>query len=290
MAEMDNYRERKIEHSCGKLAVIEVNQADDSRPSIVYLHGWLDNAASLFPLIDAVSRRLPDVHQVAFDLPGHGLSSHKASDNFYAFHDYIDDIHQLLLRLSLKRCILVGHSLGGLISSCYSAAFPEYVAGLIQIDGVGPLGETTKNAVARLRDGVISRARIRKKPRKGYPDLDHAVAHKAKTTGLTAEQVYPMVTRGIEQRDGVWYWRADNSLSGQALYRMSSEQVVVFLKHITCPFDIIAAKDGLITQRQDLARWRPEHAVVHHVAGGHHCHIQHPDTVAEIIVSQWQQC
>lgn len=289
MSEKKDYREFHVPHSCGELAVIEINQVNDILPSIVYVHGWLDNAASLLPVIEAVSHRLPNAHQIAFDLPGHGLSSHKNSDNFYSFHDYIDDVHQLLLSLSLKKCIFVGHSLGGLIASCYSAAFPEYVAGLVQIDGIGPLGEVSENCVARLRSGVISRNRIRRKPRKGYQSLAQAIEHKAATTQLDSHLVEAMVRRGCELRDGMWYWRADNALSAQALYRMTLEQVNEFLKYITCPFDIIAAQDGLITQRRDLDRWRPDHAVVHHFPGGHHCHIENPAAVAEIIFSQWQQ-
>jgi pimeloyl-ACP methyl ester carboxylesterase len=284
-----SYRHHRMAHSCGEIALVEVNRVNEELPTVVYVHGWLDNAASFFSVMSSLFHYLPHAHQVAFDLPGHGLSSSKSSDNFYPFHDYIDDLHQILVNLSLKNCILVGHSLGGLISSCYSAAFPESVVGLIQIDGIGPLGESSENAVQRLRSGVISRGRIRKKPAKGYTSYAQALAHKAKTTKLAERLVGDLVERGIEELDGVWRWRADRALSSQALYRMPLEQVNVYLQQVTCPFDIIVAQHGLIIERQDLQRWRPEHSVVHHFGGGHHCHIEYPQALAEIIVSQWNQ-
>lgn len=281
--------EFRVDCHFGELAGIEYNALHEQQPSIIYIHGWLDNAASFQPIMDKIADLIPNAHQVAFDLAGHGLSSHKASDDFYSFHDYIDDLHQLLVNLSLKKCILVGHSLGGLITSCYSAAFPEHVVGLIQIDGIGPLGESAENAVHRLRQGIVSRERVRRKPRKGYASFEQALAHKAKTTKLNHDVVLPMVERGIEQRGNTWYWRADNRLSALALYRMSVEQVVTYLQHIHCRFDIVAAQHGLITQRNDLQRWRPSHAVVHHFPGGHHCHLENPTALAELIQSQWQQ-
>jgi pimeloyl-ACP methyl ester carboxylesterase len=271
-----------------QFACLEWGQWSAHKPTIVYLHGWLDNAASFLSVMEQVAIGHPQAHQLAFDLQGHGLSSHKRVSNFYPFHDYIDDLHQLIRSLALKNCILVGHSLGGLIASCYSAAFPEYVLGLIQIDGIGPLGETSDNAVKRLRDGVISRDRVRRKPRKGYASFELALAHKAKTIQLDPSVIYALVERGIECLDGTWRWRADNELSAQALYRMSSQQVDCVLSHIKAPFDIVVAQDGLITQRKDIQRWRPSHTQLHYFPGGHHCHLEHPERLAQLIGARWQ--
>jgi pimeloyl-ACP methyl ester carboxylesterase len=271
-----------------QFAGFEFGDASLGKASIVYVHGWLDNAASFLSVMRHVALELPMVHQVAFDLLGHGYSSHKSSGNFYPFHDYIDELHQLIHTLSLKNCILVGHSLGGLIASCYSAAFPELVSGLIQIDGIGPLGETEDTAVKRLREGVISRERVRRKPRKGYASFELALAHKAKTMKLDQALVYDLVARGIEYDQGMWRWRADNHLSAQALYRMSAQHVECYLSQIIAPFDIIVAQAGLIQQRQDLQRWRPSHAQLHFFNGGHHCHLEHPEQLAQLIGLRWQ--
>lgn len=117
----------------GQLAAIEVGNAEMAEVSVIFIHGWLDNAASFLSLMPALHALAPKLHLCAVDLPGHGFSSHKAG--YSAFHDYIDDLDQLLLNLSPNKPVLVGHSLGALIASCYSAAFPEQVSGLVQIEG-----------------------------------------------------------------------------------------------------------------------------------------------------------
>ncbi len=133
----------------GQLAAIEVGNAKMAEVSVIFIHGWLDNAASFLSLMPALHALAPKLHLCAVDLPGHGFSSHKAG--YSAFHDYIDDLDQLLLNLSPNKPVLVGHSLGALIASCYSAAFPEQVSGLVQIEGFGPLSEPATHSVTRLR-------------------------------------------------------------------------------------------------------------------------------------------
>ena len=51
----------------------------------------------------------------------------------YTMHDLVDDLHALLDELSIKRCTLVGHSIGGQISCIYAATHPDRVDNLIII-------------------------------------------------------------------------------------------------------------------------------------------------------------
>lgn len=75
--------------------------------------------------------------------------------------------------------MLVGHSLGALIASCYSAAFPEQVSGLVQIEGFGPLSEPATHSVTRLRQGIRSRHALRNAKPRGYASFEHALRHRA---------------------------------------------------------------------------------------------------------------
>lgn len=154
----------------GQLAAIEVGNAEMAEVSVIFIHGWLDNAASFLSLMPALHALAPKLHLCAVDLPGHGFSSHKAG--YSAFHDYIDDLDQLLLNLSPNKPVLVGHSLGALIASCYSAAFPEQVSGLVQIEGFGPLSEPATHSVTRLRQGIRSRHALRNANLVGMPALN----------------------------------------------------------------------------------------------------------------------
>ena len=132
------------------IAAIETDNRQTATCSVVFLHGWLDNAGSFMSVMDDLMHLIfPQIHLCAIDLLGHGLPSHKSDDNFYAFHGNIDGIHQFLTKLLIKK-VLVGHSLGGFIASCYSAAFPENVDGLFLIESLGLLSERAEMSVQRV--------------------------------------------------------------------------------------------------------------------------------------------
>ncbi len=266
----------------GFLEAVEYGNSKTADISVVFLHGWLDNAASFFPILKGLHQAAPSLHLCAIDLPGHGLSSHKSHGNFYPFHDYIDDIYQLLVNFSPNRIVLVGHSLGALVASCYSAAFPEQVSGLVQIEGYGPLAEEESETVSRLREGVLSRQRIRRKPARAFASLQDAIERRAKVNHLLPEQIAPIVTRGVVERDSQWYWRHDIKLQSQSLYRMSWQHAHSIRQHITCPQVVILGEQGfshLQSFRQDAS----EAIQIELLAGGHHCHLQSPIRVIDLI-------
>jgi len=263
----------------GFIAAREIGHAHRADCSVVFLHGWLDNAASFASVMEQLHQLAPQLHLCAIDLPGHGLSSHKPASNYYPFHDYIDDIYQLLLNLSPNKLLLVGHSLGALIASCYSAAFPEQVAGLIQIEANGPLAESSKNSVKRLRDGVKSRRRIRSKPSREFASLDEIIDRRASLNELMAEQIAPVVLRGSEASPQGWRLRHDVKLQSDSLYRMSFAHAAEIRQHVCCPQRIILGDKGYAHLQQDSDTL----ADVVYIEGGHHCHLQQPIVTAQQI-------
>ncbi len=268
-----------------QLASIEMGDPLTSDLSVVFIHGWLDNAASFQVLLEKLHHQLPNIHLYALDLPGHGHSPQKGDYYFYPFHDYLDDIHQVLSELPTKSYILVGHSLGGLIASCYSAAFPEKVAGLVQIEGKGPLSEPPDLSLSRLRKGLQNRERMRKKTQKSYVSYQSALAHKSKSSKVPETLIEPIVQRGIEERDGHWFWRADQKLSCQSLFRMSHEHAQEIMNHIVCPYHIVLGYSGFEHLRNHDNVILPTQCMVHTVKGGHYCHLESPDAVNKIILN-----
>jgi pimeloyl-ACP methyl ester carboxylesterase len=255
-----------------------------------------------------IAKLSPDTHLVAIDLFGHGFSSHKPG-SYYPFHDYIDDLHQLVTKLSPNRLVLVGHSLGALIASCYSAAFPEKVSGLIQIEGHGPLSEAPHETVSRLRDGVLSRLRQRRKPSRPLASLEDAIKLRAHANQIKAELIAPIVERGIVELSNVdrtvvtqaafdqatvdqgiaefdnsWQWRCDPNLKCDSLYRMSQAHAEAIMAAIECPQLIVLGNDGFRHLQHN--RYKSAHSSlnIETVPGGHHCHLESPELVSELIL------
>lgn len=295
--------EKSYSLASGMLATQQTGNPKTTATTVVFIHGWLDNSASFTQIMQQVSNLSSDTHLVAIDLFGHGFSSHK-SGSYYPFHDYIDDLHQLVTKLSPNRLLLVGHSLGALIASCYSAAFPEKVSGLIQIEGHGPLSEAPHETVSRLRDGVLSRLRQRRKPSRPLASLEDAIKLRAYANQINAELIAPIVERGIVELGTVdqaafeeatvdqdtaefensWQWRCDPNLKCDSLYRMSQAHAEAIMAAIECPQLIILGNDGFRHLQHN--RYKSAHSSlnIETIPGGHHCHLESPELVSELIL------
>jgi len=99
---------------------------DDDEPTIVLLHGITESRESWRPLIPSLAmfRRV-----LAVDLRGHGESP--SADRFDPV-SYATDVVETVGALGLRRPLLVGHSLGGIVATAYAAMAP--CDGVVNID------------------------------------------------------------------------------------------------------------------------------------------------------------
>ena len=256
------------------------------KPVMVMLHGWQDNAASFTPLFGPLAQHF---HIIAIDWPGHGLSAPRVAENFYHFVDYVDDLAQLVDLLEQPQVTLVGHSMGALISVCYAAAFSDKVVSLNLIEGLAPLSEETINTVERLRRGIQSRQRYRRRAHqrqsRSMATFQQALELRCSVNNVLPGQIQPLVERAVYQRDGRWYWRHDNRLRCDSLYRMSPEHAEAMVASVKCPVLSVIGQSGyrpLKLDQPESQGWRELTQV--EVAGGHHCHLQNPERVAKEIL------
>jgi pimeloyl-ACP methyl ester carboxylesterase len=101
-------------------------------PAMLCVHG----AAAHAHWFDFVAPGLSVDHHVhALDLRGHGDSAW-ADQNTYAFPTFAQDLDAVAAKLGLSDFILVGHSMGGMVSLLYAATYPGRVARLIIVDSI----------------------------------------------------------------------------------------------------------------------------------------------------------
>ena len=144
-----------LETPLGQLAGLRWK--NEGAPPVLCVHGWLDNAASFVPLAE----NLAGLDIVALDLPGHGLSEHRHHTARYHFIDYLWDVDAALNALAWESCHLIGHSMGGGVSTLYSAASPTHVRSVVVLDGLGPMSNTAADTAKRLRKSMTKMRRER---------------------------------------------------------------------------------------------------------------------------------
>ena len=94
---------------------------DATKPALLALHGWLDNAATY----DLIAPHLADYRVIALDFAGHGYSDHLPEGMRYHMLDNVDDVVGVADALGLESFVLMGHSMGAGISSLLAGAFPD---------------------------------------------------------------------------------------------------------------------------------------------------------------------
>jgi pimeloyl-ACP methyl ester carboxylesterase len=102
----------------------------EGRPPMLCLHGgavnahWFDFVAGGFTA---------DYHVRALDQRGHG-DSQWADPPDYRYQSYASDLAEVVEKLDLRDFVLVGHSMGGLVSLVYAAIYQGRVKKLVVID------------------------------------------------------------------------------------------------------------------------------------------------------------
>ncbi|RCU50378.1 alpha/beta hydrolase [Corallincola holothuriorum] len=245
---------------------------------LLCLHGWLDNAASFIPMMQAA----PSLPWLAIDWPGHGGSAHR--EGHYHLVDYVDDLYGVQ-RLFDSKLSIVGHSLGGLVASIYAGSFPEKVRRLVSIEAVGPMAWPAESAPQILRKAMISRRKQAVTKRCYHSIVDAVAARMAAQACLPREAAELLVERNLIKDGGRWYWRSDPKLRTLSPLRITSEQAEAWVRAIRCPTLIIEGQSGFQEVKLAIHERLGWFADARHkqLVGGHHLHMERGGDTVELI-------
>jgi pimeloyl-ACP methyl ester carboxylesterase len=103
--------------------------APSQAPTIVLLHGF----ASSLHWWDALAPALARSYRVVrFDLLGHGGSAKPSGG--YSMEHQAELLDEALARLGVRRALIVGHSMGGIVATALATRDRALVAGIVLID------------------------------------------------------------------------------------------------------------------------------------------------------------
>lgn len=252
-------------------------EATSDAPTVLALHGWLDNAASFCRLAPQLCHQ---ANVYAIDLPGHGTSDWLPDGGDYYIWQSVASVVEVIDQLP-QPLNIVGHSMGAAVALILAASYPEKVHSVVALDAIGPLSTAAQQAPQQLRKGIDearrrathgSRLRI-------FPDIDTAL--KARTSNdpvLTPECMSPMVERNLRQADEGYHWRTDPRLRHASKVRMTEDMVAAFLGAVECPVCVVRAQRGLIPASVfDLRMPYLKQGELIVSPGHHHFHLD-PDT------------
>ena len=144
-----------------------------------------------------------DHHVYSLDLRGHGDSA-RADPHTYSWKTYAEDINALVEKLDLRDFVLIGHSMGGMVSLVYAAAHPGRMSRLVIVDTIMLM---PMERVTRMREfGAM--------PAKSYATQEELIARYRLEGGETQmaapEVIHHMAMHsGRQDADGRWRHKAD---------------------------------------------------------------------------------
>lgn len=252
-------------------------------PPLLALHGWLDNANSFALLAPYLAEQF---YVIAIDLPGHGHSSHLPTGCYYHFSDGVFNILQIVKAFGFERYHLLGHSMGACLGSLVAGVVPEQILSLAMIEAIGPFSSPEESCCEQLANYAQLACEEADREMKPYPSLEMAIHARSKRGYLAPEYVNLLGERGIQRKQNTFYWRHDRRLLLTTPLRLTEKQILSCLKNINAKSCLIWARNGFDFAEEPVKQQR-EAAVknlkIFQLEGGHHVHMEHPDTVAQCL-------
>jgi pimeloyl-ACP methyl ester carboxylesterase len=249
---------------------------------LLCIHGWLDNRSSFLPMLPYMQA----VECVVVDMAGHGSSAHRDRNSLYHYIDYVRDIRLIMDALDWEQCHLVGHSMGGSISLMAASAFPERIQSLTMIDSLHPLARKPQDGPPMLRYSLEQFSRWDPGRKKNFASMDKAVS--ARLAASPYPQTEPSARLIMEyatekSRQG-YTLLSDARLNFRSPLMLSREQIEAFIRAIEQPVLAILATHGIVQDRRDIDQTLAlyQDIKVEYIEGGHHVHMEKPETTAKL--------
>ncbi len=230
-------------------------------PAYVFIHGWTCDRSFFAPQYEYFGRTN---RAVAVDLRGHG-DSPIASDGDYSIDAFAGDVAALIESLGLGRSVVIGHSLGGVITCALAATRPDLVACAVMVDPA-PLvmPDALRTVLTEIftaisgPDGEAARAGLVENMFMASDDADRRAAI-AKSMTSTPHEIAAPAIGGVLDFDGA-----------------------AALAAVACPIAAINS-DGPINDTAAMKKLNPRFMVSQTLGSGHFNQLEVPDQVNAMI-------
>jgi pimeloyl-ACP methyl ester carboxylesterase len=265
----------RFSHSSPRIHFLEWN-AEASR-TVILLHGNSANAWWWQWVADELTRKTSnDLRLLALDQRGHG-DSEWVKPPAYKPYDYAADLANFIREeVRDRHPIIVGHSMGGVVTLAFGQRHPELARGIVVID--------TAVVSSRGRDRFLHRLKVL--PTVVYPDLDTAKARfrlMPNEGEIPEERVLAIAEKSLMPAEPGGYtlkFDRESFFGGDGL------QVMDTIRALQIPTLLVRAEKSRIMSQEssEAAAASNPHVRLTVIAGAHHHVIlENPAEVARVI-------
>ncbi len=261
----------RFSHSSPRIHFLEWNP--DASRTVILLHGNSANAWWWQWVADELPR---DLRLLAIDQRGHG-DSEWVKPPAYKPHDYAADLANFIREeVRDRHPIVVGHSMGGVVTLAFAHRYAELARGVIVVD--------TAVVSTRGRDRFLHR--LKALPTVVYPDLDTAKArfrlmpnegeiHRDRVLAIAEKSLMPAESGGYTLK-----FDRESFFGGDGLHVMDT------IRELRLPTLLVrAGKSRIMTQESSeaAAASNPRMRLTVIADAHHHVILEKPAEVARLI-------
>ena len=240
-----------------RLRLNYVDWGNSTAPPLILLHGGQDHCRNWDWVAQDLRR---DFHIIAPDLRGHGDSAYSPSGD-YSMAAYVYDLAQLIHQQHLAPVSIIAHSLGGNIALRYAGVYPETVAKLVAIEGMGPSPKMLKQREARtvaerMRSWIEEKRALAGRTPRRYASIEDALGRmQAENAHLTPEQARYLTVHGVAQNeDGTYSWKFDNYVRSWTPSDLTPKEMQELWGNITCPTLLVYGRESWASNPEEDGR------------------------------------
>jgi len=271
-----------------RLRLHYVDWGHPDRPPLLLLHGGRDHCRNWDWTAAALREQW---HVIAPDLRGHG-DSQWSLDGSYTMAGYLYDLAQLIDQQRLAPVTIIAHSLGGSIALRYAGLYPETVARLVAIEGLGPsrrwlASRVDTTIVERMDEWIREQRGLAGRLPRRYASIEDAFRRmQEENPHLSAEQAQHLTAHGVNQNeDGTYSWKFDNYVRAWFPYDMRGRDIQLLWSRIACPTLLLYGKESRSGNPAEDGRARHfHHAQIAGIDGaGHWLHHDRLDEFLRVV-------
>ena len=258
----------------------------------VLLHGYMD-AAGTWDLVAPLLARA-GLRVLAPDMRGFGEGPRAPVGGYYHFADYVADVAQLLDAAVAKDEViyLVGHSMGGTVSTLVSGAFPERFAKVALLEGLGPPDHPFEVAPDRMRRWIDEvRTMSSRTPRKTIGTREDALRrltmNHPNVPRAVLETRLPHLVRAVPDTDDQVAWRFDPLHKTTSPTSFYAQTFMAFARRVRCPVLYVSGGEAGFHPPDEAARLAAFASHDHETleGAGHMMHWTQPNELASLLLA-----
>ncbi len=275
-----------------KLPDVQLNirhwETQKNAPKIFLLHGWMDASISWQFVVENLKK---DYHLIAPDWRGFGKSQWLSRP--YPFLEHLGDLDLILNHYSPDEpALLVGHSLGGMLSCTYAGLKPERVKKLITLEGFG-LAQKPPEVVRPLLQNWLGNRLNPPKMRVYEDESSFQRALLSKNPRLTEERAAFLAKNLCKKTEGGVVFNADPWHKARLPQRFPTEEVKFIWRFVKASVLWVSANNSWVMEEFKTAQedyYSRVCAFLHLTTAniehcGHMLHHDQPESVAGLMDS-----